>query len=122
MNHLKSCIYYISEKQKLVYFSSSSESVSVIKLSKLLAMSPIITEGFLRREEVISNVCAVFVLVGVIKLLRVGVLTSIGGGRFQDNTTARQNSMMLILLLNFIVQMVGSWKGPVSRNVMRKEL
>ena len=51
-------------------------------------MSLISAEGCLRREEVLGNVCAVFVLCGVITLLIVGVLTSFGGGRFQLNTTA----------------------------------
>ena len=82
MKQLKSCIYYISYHWEAVYISCSSESVSVIKLSKILSMSQISAEGYLRREEVLGNVCAVFVLCGVITLLIVGVLTSFGGGMF----------------------------------------
>jgi hypothetical protein len=88
MNQLRSCIYYISYHREVVYISSLSELVSVIQLSKILSMSQISDKGYLRREEVLGNVCAVFVLCGVIALLIVGVLTSFGGGMFYLNTTA----------------------------------
>ena len=83
-------MHLIQSQQNILHILSQKSTffqVQVYQL-QLLSMSQISAEGYLRREEVLGNVCAVFVLCGVITLLIVGVLTSFGGGRFQLNTTA----------------------------------